>query len=152
MQPHQRQPRPSKREGGALSSSKGFVGDIETLTTENRDFRRVIYTARHCQLVVMSLAPGERIGLEVHDDVDQFFRVEEGTGEAIIDDTRTPIGPSSAVIVPAGAEHDIVNTGDGPLRLYTLYAPPHHPDGVVHPTRADAEKDEEAGRDDTLAV
>lgn len=125
-----------------MKTAKGFVQNIEKLTTENPNFRRVLYTAKHCQLVVMALPPGERIGAEVH-DVDQFFRVEEGTGEVVINEARTPIGPGFAIIVPAGAKHDIVNTGAAPLQLYTLYAPPHHRDGVVHPTRADAEKDKE---------
>lgn len=151
MQPHEEQ-QATKPEGTRPKSSTGFVGDIETLTTQNRDFRRVLYTGQHCQLVVMSVNPGDHIGLEVHDDTDQFFRVEQGTGEAVIENTRTPIGPSSAIVVPAGAKHDIVNTGPGPLRLYTIYSPPHHPDGVVHHTHADAEAYEERRRDDTLSV
>ena len=121
---------------------KGFVQDIEQIAVENNEFRRVLYTARHCQLVVMALRPGEEIGMEVH-DVDQFFRVEEGAGEAVIDGVRSALQSGSAVVVPAGARHNIVNTGPKALKLYTLYAPPHHKDGTVHHTRADAEVDHE---------
>jgi len=121
---------------------KGFVQDIEGLTTENRDFRRVLYTAKSCQLVVMSLKPTEEIGAEVH-HLDQFFRVEEGTGEAVLDGVRTKIRAGFAIIVPAGANHNIVNTGSVPLKLYTIYAPPNHRDGVVHHTREEAEADNE---------
>jgi mannose-6-phosphate isomerase-like protein (cupin superfamily) len=121
---------------------KGFVQDIESLAVGNRDFRRVLYTAKHCQLVLMSLEPKGQIGMEVH-KLDQFFRVESGTGEAILDGVRTPIRPGFAIVVPAGANHNIVNTGSTPLKLYTLYAPPNHRDQVVHATRADAEADSE---------
>jgi mannose-6-phosphate isomerase-like protein (cupin superfamily) len=121
---------------------KGFVQDIEALAIENDAFRQVLYTARHCQLVIMALKPKEEIGAEVH-KLDQFFRVEEGMGEAVLDGVRTPIQPGFAVLVPAGTNHNIVNTGSGPLKLYTLYAPPNHRDGVVHRTRADAEADHE---------
>jgi mannose-6-phosphate isomerase-like protein (cupin superfamily) len=122
------------------SAKKGFVQNIEKLTEDNRDFRRVLYTAAHSQLVVMALPPGANIGAEVH-GVDQFFRVEEGSGEVVIGEGRTAIGPGSAIVVPAGTKHDIINTGTTPLQLYTIYSPPHHRAGVVHPTRADAEKD-----------
>jgi mannose-6-phosphate isomerase-like protein (cupin superfamily) len=121
---------------------KGFVQDIERLTVANDDFRRVLYTAKHCQLVLMSLKPGEAIGMETH-KLDQFFRVEEGTGEAVLDGVRTPLRAGFAIVVPAGANHNIINTGKAPLKLYTLYAPPNHRDGVVHHTRADAEVDKE---------
>jgi mannose-6-phosphate isomerase-like protein (cupin superfamily) len=121
---------------------KGFVQDIEMLAVRNDDFRQVLYTARHCQLVVMALKPKEEIGAEVH-TLDQFFRVEEGTGEAVLDGVRTPIQAEFAIIVPAGATHNIINTGSSPLKLYTLYAPPNHRDGVVHHTRAEAEADTE---------
>jgi mannose-6-phosphate isomerase-like protein (cupin superfamily) len=121
---------------------KGYVQDIESIATVNKDFRRVLYTARHCQLVVMSLEPREDIGAEVH-MLDQFFRVEAGQGEAELDGVRTAIRAGFAVIVPAGARHNIINTGAEPLRLCTLYAPPKHRDGVVHPTRADAQADTE---------
>ena len=121
---------------------KGFVQDIEGLAVGNADFRRVLYTAKHCQLVLMALKPGEEIGAEVH-GLDQFFRVEEGAGEAVLDGVRTAIRAGFAVVVPAGAKHNIVNAGKAPLKLYTLYAPPNHRDGIVHRTRAEAEADEE---------
>ena len=119
---------------------KGFVKDIENLTVKNNEFRQVLYTATHCQLVVMALNLKEEIGEEVH-KLDQFFRVEEGSGEAVLDGVRTPIRAGFAVVVPAGAKHNIINTGSVPLKLYTLYAPPNHRDGIVHHTRADAEAD-----------
>jgi mannose-6-phosphate isomerase-like protein (cupin superfamily) len=121
---------------------KGFVQDIESLAVKNAEFRRVLYTAKHCQLVLMSLNPKEEIGAEVH-TLDQFFRVEEGTGEAILDGVRTPIRAGFAVVVPAGATHNIINTGSAQLKLYTLYSPPNHRDGVVHHTREEAEADDE---------
>jgi mannose-6-phosphate isomerase-like protein (cupin superfamily) len=121
---------------------KGYVQDIESIAIGNEDFRRVLYTARSCQLVVMALKPGEDIGAEVH-KLDQFFRVEAGRGEAVLDGVTTAIEPGYAVIVPAGTKHNIINTGTEPLKLYTLYAPPNHRDGVVHRTRADADADTE---------
>lgn len=121
---------------------KGFVQDIESLAIRNDDFRRVLYTAKHCQLVVMALQPKEEIGAEVH-ELDQFFRVEDGAGEIILDGVRTAVRAGFAIVVPAGANHNIINTGSIPLKLYTLYAPPNHRDGVVHHTRADAESDTE---------
>jgi mannose-6-phosphate isomerase-like protein (cupin superfamily) len=121
---------------------KGFVQDIEGLAVENGDFRRVLYTAKHCQLVVMALEPREETGMEVH-KLDQFFRVEEGSGEAILDGVRAPIRAGFAVVVPAGTNHNIINTGSAPLKLYTIYSPPNHRDGVVHHTRAEAEADDE---------
>ena len=117
---------------------KGFVGDIEDMTGHNADFRRVLYTGRQLQLVLMSLEPGEDIGEEVHPDRDQFFRVEKGEGEAWIDGHRTTIQSDFAVVVPAGARHNIRNTGAKPLKLYTLYGPPEHADATVHATKADA--------------
>lgn len=116
--------------------------DLEAATVANDAFRRVLHTTEHCQLVLMSLLPGEDIGAEVH-TLDQFFRVEAGTGEAVIDGERGPLQPGAAVIVAAGSRHNIVNTGDVPMKLYTIYAPPNHRDGVVHRTRADAEADHE---------
>lgn len=121
---------------------KGFLKNIEDIAVHNDAFRRVLYTASHCQLVVMSLAPGEDIGPEVH-TLDQFFRVEAGTGEAIMDGVTTAIRSGFAIVVPAGAKHNIINTGNAPLKLYTLYAPPNHRDGIVHQTRAAAEADHE---------
>ena len=117
---------------------KGFVADIEELTEENDDFRRVLYTGQNLQLVLMAIEPGSEIGEEVHTDRDQFFRVEKGKGEVVIDGQRSKIKGDDAIIVPAGARHNIMNTGDEPLRLYTIYAPPEHRDGTVHATRADA--------------
>jgi mannose-6-phosphate isomerase-like protein (cupin superfamily) len=122
---------------------KGFVDDIEDRTEGNADFRRVLYTGKHLQLVLMSLRPGEDIGEEVHDDRDQFFRVEEGAGEVTIDGHKTAIEEDSAIVVPAGARHNVRNTGDTPLKLYTLYGPPEHVDGTVHATRADAKASKE---------
>jgi mannose-6-phosphate isomerase-like protein (cupin superfamily) len=122
---------------------KGFVDDIEKLTEDNDDFRRVLYTGHHMQLVLMSLKPGEEIGEEVHKNRDQFFRVEEGQGEVVIDGRRTKIESEFAIVVPAGARHNIRNTGDEPLKLYTLYGPPEHADGTVHVTKADALKSKE---------
>jgi mannose-6-phosphate isomerase-like protein (cupin superfamily) len=117
---------------------KGFVDDIEDRTEGNADFRRVLYTGRQMQLVLMALRPGEEIGEEVHRDRDQFFRVEKGKGEVWIDGRKSKIEGDTAIIVPAGARHNVKNTGDKPLKLYTLYAPPEHADKTVHVTRADA--------------
>lgn len=121
---------------------KGYVQNIESVSVENEEFRRVIYTAKNCQLVVMSLKPNEEIGAEVH-KLDQFFRVEEGSGEAILDGVHTKISTGFAVLVPAGTNHNIINNDSVPMKLYTIYSPPNHRDGVVHHTRADAEKDNE---------
>lgn len=117
---------------------KGFIDDIEDLTDANEAFRRVLYTGRHLQLVLMRLLPGEEIGLEAHADHDQFFQFVDGEGAVIIDGLRTPVQDCCIVLVPAGARHNIVNTGDEPLRFYTLYGPPEHRDGLVHDTFADA--------------
>ena len=122
---------------------QGFVADIEKLTVENTDFRRVLYTGKYLQLVLMTLQPGDEIGAEVHEDRDQFFRIESGSGEVLIDGKRTPIKGDDAMIVPAGARHNVINTGDAPLTLYTIYGPPDHKDGVVRATQAEAEAKEE---------
>jgi mannose-6-phosphate isomerase-like protein (cupin superfamily) len=122
---------------------KGFIDDIEKRTEDNRAFRRVLYTGKQMQLVLMSLQPGEDIGEEIHDHVDQFFRVEKGKGEVFIDGRTTQVESDTAIIVPAGARHNIRNTGDKPLQLYTLYAPPEHEDGTVQVTKADAEASSE---------
>ena len=119
---------------------QGFVGNIEELSENNADFRRVLYTGKRLQLVVMTLQPGEEIGEEVHDDGDQFFRVEEGEGDVLIDGKRTRIKSGDAVLIPGGARHNIVNTGKQSLHVYTLYAPPEHLDRTVHASKADAEK------------
>lgn len=121
---------------------KGFVQNIEDLAVSNDDFRQVLYTAKHSQLVLMSLRAGEEIGAEVH-KLDQFFRVEQGTGEVVLDGHRTSIKAGFAIVVPAGANHNIINTGGVPLKLYTVYSPPNHRDGVVHQTRVEAEADSE---------
>ena len=123
---------------------KGYCDNIETRTVENEDFRRVLYTGRHLQLVLMTLAPGEEIGEEVHEDRDQFFRFEAGHGEVRIDGVANVVEADFAVIVPAGARHNVVNTGQEPLRLYTLYGPPEHRDGVVHKDKAQAEREHES--------
>ncbi|MBA4012965.1 MAG: cupin domain-containing protein [Phenylobacterium sp.] len=122
---------------------KGFVDDIEELTESNKDFRRVLYTGKHLQLVLMSLKPGEEIGEEVHDTHDQFFRIEKGKGEVWIDGVKTKVKADFAIIVPAGARHNVINTGDKALRLYTLYGPPEHRDGIVRATKAEADASEE---------
>ena len=121
---------------------KGFVQDIEEIAVRNIDFRQVHYTAKRCQLVIMALKPNEEIGLEVH-QLDQFFRMEEGSGEAVLDGVRTTIRAGFAVVVPAGTNHNIINTGTVPMKLYTLYSPPNHRDGVIHHTRNNAEADNE---------
>jgi mannose-6-phosphate isomerase-like protein (cupin superfamily) len=120
---------------------KGYVDNIEKRTVENEDFRRVLYTGKNIQLVLMTLPPGYDIGEEVHEDRDQFFRIEEGQGEVRIDGVPNKVSDDFAVIVPAGARHNVINTGDKPLRLYTIYGPPEHRDKVVHKTREDAERD-----------
>lgn len=127
---------------------KGFVGDIEAMTESNASFRRVVYTGKQMQLVLMTIPPRQDIGEEVHADRDQFFRVEDGKGEIWIDGRMTQIKDDFAMVVPAGARHNIKNTGEKPLKLYTLYAPPEHEDGTVHVTRADAmaSKEHFAGR------
>ena len=121
---------------------KGYLQDIESIATKNTDFRRVLYTTKQSQLVLMALKPGEEIGAEVHKS-DQFFRVEEGSGEAVLDNVTTQICAGFAVIIPGGAKHNIINTGTVPMKLYTIYSPPNHRDGVVHHTRAEAEADNE---------
>lgn len=116
----------------------GFVDNIEEKTEQNNFFRQVLYTGKHTQLVVMSLLPGEEIGMEVHPQVDQFFRIEEGEAKVIIDGEEHEVDEGFAIIVPAGSQHNVINTGSNPLKLYTLYSPPNHPQGTVHRTRAEA--------------
>lgn len=121
---------------------KGYKNNIEKLTLENDNFRRVLYTAGHCQLVLMSLRPKEEIGMEVHPDNDQFFRFEKGVGKVVINETEYSVGDGDAVIVPAGAKHNVVNTSTAEaLKLYTIYAPAHHKDGVLRATKMEAEAD-----------
>jgi mannose-6-phosphate isomerase-like protein (cupin superfamily) len=121
---------------------KGFNDNIEQLTLENENFRKVLYTASHSQLVLMSLEPNEDIGLEIHEENDQFFRFESGRGRVIIDGNEYEVKDGSAIVVPAGAEHNVVNaSSDEALKLYTIYSPAHHQDGVVRATKAEAEAD-----------
>lgn len=116
---------------------KGFVGNIEQLTEDNRDFRRVLYTGHNLQLVLMSIEPGDEIGEEVHADRDQFFRIEAGEGEVWIDGVCNRVKGYDGIIVPQGARHNVRSVGGAPLRLYTIYGPPEHVDGLVQPTRAE---------------
>lgn len=119
----------------------GYTTNIERDTLENENFRKVLYTAPNLQLVLMTLRPGEEIGLETHDDGDQFFRVEAGEGEAILDGETHRLADGDIVVIPAGVEHNIVNSSsDTPLRVYTIYTPPEHPDGTVHKTKAEADE------------
>jgi len=122
---------------------KGYVNNIEKETLENNNFRRVLYTAKHSQLVLMSLKPREEIGMEVHSDNDQFFRFEKGIAKVIIDDNEYEVSDGFAVIVPAGAQHNVINTSDNEeLKLYTIYSPAHHKDGIIRNTKAEAAANE----------
>ena len=121
---------------------KGFNANIEKETLENNNFRKVLYTGKHSQLVLMSLLPNEEIGMEVHPDNDQFFRFEKGQGKCIIDGNEYNVEDGSAIIVPAGAQHNIINTsGEEDLKLYTIYSPAHHKDGIIRATKEEAESD-----------
>ncbi len=117
---------------------QGFVTNIEQKTGENTFFRQVLYTAPHCQLVVMALQSGEDIGMEVHPEHDQFIRIESGEGKAVLNGEESALADGTAVVIPAGTEHNIVNTGSTVMKLYTLYSPPEHKDGTVHKTKAEA--------------
>ena len=121
---------------------KGYVTNIEKATKENNNFRKVLYTAQSSQLVVMSLKAGEEIGAEAH-DLDQFIRIEKGKGKAILDGVEHEIEDDFAVVIPAGCNHNIINTGDEEMKLYTVYSPPEHREGVVNATKEEAEADEE---------
>lgn len=122
---------------------KGYRGDIEKDTRENNNFRKVLYSGTHSQLVLMSLKPMEDIGFEVHEDNDQFFRFESGEGKVIINETEYPVEDGVAVIVPAGAKHNVINTSTSlDLKLYTIYSPAHHKDGIVRETKAQAMAEE----------
>ncbi len=121
---------------------QGYIGPIESLTEANQDFRRVLFTARHLQLVLMALKPGEAIGSEVHETHDQFFRIEKGRARISMGDDDALVAAGDAIIVPAGVRHNVTNIGAKPLRLYTLYSPPNHADRLVEPTRAIAEEHE----------
>lgn len=121
----------------------GFVGNIEELTLSNNNFRQVIFTGQHAQLVVMSLKPSEDIGMEVHPTTDQFLRIEKGEGKVIMNGEEHAIKDGSAILVPAGTEHNVINTSsENPLKLYTVYSPSHHKDGIIHKTKQDALSDQ----------
>jgi mannose-6-phosphate isomerase-like protein (cupin superfamily) len=121
----------------------GYIGNIEEKTINNNYFREVVFTGKYCQLVVMSLKPGEEIGSEVHKKVDQFFRIEKGRAKAIIDGTENQITNGVGIVVPAGSEHNVINaSSNSDLKLYTIYSPPQHRDGIVHKTKEDAMADE----------
>ena len=120
-----------------------YVDNIEKATLENENFRKVLFTAQNSQLVVMALQPGEDIGAEVHAEHDQFIRLEEGSGKAVLDGNEYEIKDDWAVVIPAGVEHNIINTGEEVMKLYTIYSPPEHKNGTVHATKAEAEAGEE---------
>lgn len=127
-----------------MHMKQGYHSNIETLTTENNDFRRVLYTGQHLQLVLMSLRPKEEIGMETHDENDQFFRFEAGTGKVVVGQTERQVADGDTVIVPAGTPHNVINVSDSEdLKLYTIYAPSHHKDGIVRTTREEAMANEE---------
>ncbi|MBP7774383.1 cupin domain-containing protein [Candidatus Woesebacteria bacterium] len=120
----------------------GFVQNIEQLTLQNTNFRQVLYTAEHAQLVVMNLLPNEEIGEEVHESVDQFLRIEQGEGIVVIDGQKQPITDGTAILIPAGSKHNVINTSSQEaMKLYTIYSPAHHRDGVIHATKQEAEAD-----------
>ena len=122
---------------------KGYNANIEKDTIANTNFRKVLYTAKHCQLVLMSLKPNEEIGMEVHPDNDQFFRFEKGNGRVIVNDTEYKVGNGDAVIVPCGSKHNVINISKiKELKLYTIYSPAHHKDGIVRATKKEAEENE----------
>lgn len=123
---------------------KGYLDDIEKITKENGNFRKVLFTGKFSQLVVMRLKPGEDIGKEIHPDVDQFFRIEEGEAKVVIDGEEAMAKEDFAIIVPAGSEHNLINTSkDKELKLYTIYSPPNHPEDTVHKTQGEAMEAEE---------
>ncbi len=122
---------------------KGFHSNIEKNTLENTNFRKVLYTGKHSQLVLMNLKPKEEIGMEVHENNDQFFRFEQGSGKCVIDDNEYEISNGTAIVIPAGAKHNIINTSDTTeLKLYTIYSPAHHKDGIIRETKEDAVSNE----------
>jgi len=132
---------------------KGYKVAIEKETIANTNFRKVLYSGEHSQLVLMTLKVGEEIGLEVHADTDQFFRFESGTGKVVINAIEYEVADGDAVVVPAGAEHNVINTSETEsLCLYTIYSPAHHKDGIVHTTKAEAMTDEENGTDEFEGV
>ncbi len=121
---------------------KGYYTNIEKLTLENNAFRKVLYTSGHMQLVAMSLLPEEAIGEEIHTENDQFFRFEQGAGKCIIDGNEYQVADGDVIIIPSGAKHNVINTGNIPLKMYTIYAPPHHKDGIIRQTKKEAEENE----------
>ena len=122
----------------------GYVANIEEETLKNENFRKVLFTGKYCQLVVMSLKPGEEIGMEVHNNLDQFFRIDAGEGKVIMNGEEREVEDGFAFIVPAGTEHNVLNTSsEKDLKLYTIYSPPNHPDGTIHKTKEEADKAEE---------
>jgi len=122
---------------------KGYKGNIEEETLDNNNFRKVLYTSGHLQLVLMSLKPGEEIGEEIHQNNDQFFRFESGTGKCTVDDNIYHITEGHVIVVPAGAKHNVINTGDEPLKMYTIYGPPNHQDGIIRETKEEADRKDE---------
>lgn len=121
---------------------KGYIENIEKAAKENKNFRKVLYTAKNSQLVLMSLQPGEEIGEEIH-ELDQFIRVESGEGVAVLDGVKHEISDGFAIVIPAGTRHNVINTGGKEMKLYTIYSPPEHKDKVIHPAKADALADKE---------
>lgn len=122
---------------------KGFKGNIEKETLDNDNFRKVLYTGKHLQLVLMSLKPGEEIGEEIHQNNDQFFRFESGTGKCTIDENNYHVTEGDVIVVPAGTKHNVINTSDEPFKMYTIYSPPNHQDGIIRATKKEADvKDE----------
>jgi len=121
---------------------KGYIADIEKVTKENEDYRRVLYTSKNSQLVVMSIKPGDEIGMEVH-DLDQFIRIEKGSAKVVLDGNETEVKDDFAIVIPNGTNHNVINTGDSDLKLYSIYSPPEHRDGVIHKTKEEGDADDE---------
>ncbi len=132
--------RPGVRLSVTTTPMKGYIANIEELTLTNDAYRKVLYTARNCQLVVMRIEPGDEIGEEMH-ELDQFIRVEAGRGTAVLADVEHEVSDGTALVIPAGLLHNIINSGDEPLKLYSIYAPPEHRDGVIHATKADEDEE-----------
>lgn len=122
---------------------KGYKANIEKETLDNNNFRKVLYTGGHVQLVLMSLKPGEEIGEEIHENNDQFFRFESGAGKCTIDENNYHVTEGDAIVVPAGAKHNVINTGAKPFKMYTIYGPPNHQDGIIRATKEEADRKDE---------
>jgi mannose-6-phosphate isomerase-like protein (cupin superfamily) len=135
--------KPSLNEAEKKSNKKGFHTNIEKDTVDNENFRKVLYTGDHLQLVLMSLKPGEEIGVETHTTIDQFFRFDEGKGKCIINDTQYDVKDGDCIIIPAGSKHNIINDSNKLLKLYSIYSPPNHKDGIVFKTKEEAEESKE---------